>query len=264
MVRHRDDDYLPLNHTPLTEFIQYQTPDIPVTVRFIETDQSQRNEAERYIQTVFAQAYAAQITQFMPTLMALYGFNNMILAVLGLRSATGTSLFLEQYLNRPVEARLNEVLSVFDSQVARENMIEVGNLAATRSGGARWLIIALTAYLQGAGYHWTVFTALPALRNSFKRLGLKSIYLGDARLEDMPPACQANWGHYYDGQPQVVAVNVPHAYGVLDRMLRIEKMLHTMHPVWRDAYAQGATYLAQHVSEPSTVKKTADGAFCNR
>ena len=47
----------------------------------------------------------------------------------------------------------------------------MGNLATVSSGGARWLIIALTAYLQGAGYDWVVFTAVRSLRNSFEKPG---------------------------------------------------------------------------------------------
>lgn len=252
MVRQSGNNDSPPACTPLTDFIQHRTPDSPVSVRFIDSGQRYRREAEQYIYAVFARAYAANVTQFMPTLMSLHDLDNTVLAVLGLRQAAETRLFLEQYVKIPVEDRLNQVLAAFGSQVERRDIIEVGNLAATYPGGARWLIIALTAYLQGAGYHWSVFTALPGLRNSFKRLGLKVIPLAEARLEDMPAICRKNWGHYYDGKPQVVAVNVPHAYGVLDRLLRIENTLHTMHRIWRAAYANGARYLLHSATVPAT------------
>lgn len=243
MTRPPGKDDFPIGLTSLNDFIQHRTPDSPVRVNFLEPGDEFRDEAEEYIQSLFARTYRARIQQFMPLIMSLYDIDTCILAVLGLRPATDEKLFLEQYLDVPVESELNKVLVAFGAEVKREDIIEVGNLASSHTGGARWLIIALTAYLQGAGYQWTVFTALPALQNSFRRLGLKLIPLTEANLDKLPVECHADWGNYYDGKPHVVAVNVPHAYGVLDRLLRLENTLYTMHRIWRDAYSHGAERL---------------------
>ena len=87
---------------------------------------------------------------------------------------------LEQYLEQPIEKVLSVKINYEASEISRNTIVEVGNLAAHHAGGTRWLIIALTAYLQGAGYDWVAFTSVPSLRNSFRKLGLKLFSLGPA------------------------------------------------------------------------------------
>lgn len=211
----------------------------------------QRARLEQFIGQVFARHYQARVRQCMPSLLGLCASDGQLLAALGLRPAASERLFLEHYLKRPVEQVLDQHLASFGLQVPREKVMEVGNLAAEHTGGGRWLIIALTAYLQGAGYDWVVFTALPALRNSFGKLGLHMLPLGEARREQLPLDQQIDWGSYYDGKPQVMAVNVHHTFGVLDRYLRLEQAVHTLDRLWQTAYQLGSVNLiAAGVARP--------------
>ncbi|MDY6981393.1 MAG: thermostable hemolysin [Pseudomonadota bacterium] len=203
----------------------------------------QRPRLEQFIGQVFERHYQARVRRCMPSLLGLCANDGHLLAALGLRPAASDRLFLEHYLPQPVEQVLDQRLASFDLQVPREKIMEVGNLAAAHTGGGRWLIIALTAYLQGAGYDWVVFTALPALRNSFGKLGLHMLPLGEARREQLPLEQQADWGSYYDGKPQVMAVNVHHTFGVLDRYLRLEQAAHMLDRLWQTAYQLGSDNL---------------------
>lgn len=219
---------------------------LPVHVTLLEAGEQLREEQEAFIAATFARAYGARVVRFMPSLMGLRSEDGELLAALGLRHAAKEQLFLEHYLDAPVEEVLATALSGFGAEPTREHLVEVGNLAARGAGGTRWLIIALSAYLQGAGQQWVVFTATPALRNSFRRLGLRLIHLGSAPRERLPLAEQAHWGTYYDGGPEVVAVNVPHTFGVLERSLRLERALHALGAVWQGAYSVGAAHIAKH------------------
>ena len=69
----------------------------------------------------------------------------------------------------------------------------------------------LTEHLAVSGFEWTVFTAVPALRNNFAGLGIPLLELGPARPERLRPAARAAWGRYYDCSPQVIAVRVADA-----------------------------------------------------
>jgi len=86
---------------------------------------------------------------------------------------------------------------------ARHQIVEVGNLAASGLGTARTLIVKLTRQLALQGFRWVTFTGTQELLNSFHRLGLAPQSLGLADPARMGPAL-ADWGRYYDSQPQVV------------------------------------------------------------
>lgn len=211
----------------------------------------QRARLEQFIGQVFARHYRARVRHCMPSLLGLCASDGNLLAALGLRPAASDRLFLEHYLQQPVEQALDQRLAQFQVNVPREKIMEVGNLAAEHTGGGRWLIIALTAYLQGAGYDWVVFTALPALRNSFRKLGLHMLPLGEAQLHQLPAEQQADWGNYYAGKPQVMAVNVHHTFGVLDRYLRLEQAVHMLDVLWQRAYQLGSENLVSPARVPA-------------
>lgn len=219
----------------------------PAAVTFSPQIGNDRIQLERFIHAVFAEQYAADIRRFMPVLMGLHSQSGSYLAALGLRMASDGPLFLEYYLRQPVEKMLSSAAHYEPDEISRTSIVEVGNLAAHHAGGARWLIIALTAYLQGAGYDWVVFTSVTSLRNSFRKLGLKMYSLGRAELQMLPDAEQSSWGSYYDSHPQVMAVNVHHTYGVLERLLRLENALAALRNIWQQSFTFGHATQVQPV-----------------
>lgn len=179
----------------------------------LETAQS-RPEAERLIRAAFARAYRARIRRFLPLLMGLRDREGGLLAACGLRHAALAPLFLEAYLDRPAEAA---VAAAAGEPVPRSDLVEVGNLAVTRAGCAPLLIAALTRHLHQGGHRWAVFTAVPALANAFRRLGIPLAPLAPARLAALPAPERSGWGTYYDHGPRVMACRVADALQALER-----------------------------------------------
>jgi hypothetical protein len=192
-----------------------------------------RLEKEVFIHKVFENQYDANIQSYLPWLIGIYDQHKEIKSALGLKGAYGDSLFLEQYLNDSVEKVASQVIGV---NVNREDVIEVGNLAAASLGGARSLIYMLTAFLRGAGYKWVVFTAPPLLVNSFERLNIPLYHLANATSENLNQD-RSTWGSYYSNNPRVVIGNVNNGFNVLQKTPNLDRLEAAM--VWNQAYAKG-------------------------
>jgi hypothetical protein len=187
-----------------------------------EHESDERGEIESFIRQCFVSAHGARISHFMPRLLSLRTKRGDLIAAFGLRAASNSRLFLESYLDRPIEDVLQAQLG---QSVKRDEIIEVGNLSALYPGAARWLIVALTAMLQGEGYRWVTFTGTTALRNGFSRLGLRTIELGAAMLEHLAPQERADWGSYYDNVPLVMAGDISYAYRSLLMQRNLTELL---------------------------------------
>lgn len=166
-----------------------------------------RVHAEAFVQSVFRQAYGAQLQTFYPLLMSILFPGGEYAAVAGVRPAGSKALFSEHYLDEPVECILG---------VDRHKIVEIGNLAPASAGQARWLICTLTAFLGGAGFTHVVFTAVPKLKNAFTRMGLPLTKLADASAARLPPEQAVIWGSYYESRPAVYSGDIrigEHAFG---------------------------------------------------
>jgi hypothetical protein len=179
--------------------------------KFAPVLNAQRESVECFIRDGFRQAYQARIDACLPILMALHR-NRELVAACGLNHAAARRLFLEIYLDAPVERVLS---TVSRTSTAREDIVEVGNLTVARPGFARQLIVHLTSHLHARGPAWVVFSAVPQLRNNFIRLGIPLLHLAMAKRERLPAVARDAWGTYYDGAPQVTAVKVAAAHAAL-------------------------------------------------
>lgn len=180
-----------------------------------ECGQEQQLRAERFIHDCFQSAYGADVTHFMPRLFELQTRRGEVVAAFGVRSASAEPLFLEHYLDQPVEQVLEQKLG---KPLQRDKIVEVGNLAAIYPGAARWLIVALTIKLYQSGFEWVVFTGTQELRNGFRRLGLHPVMLGPADIARLPEDERLAWGSYYDNQPMVMAGNIGYGYCEMKHM----------------------------------------------
>lgn len=164
-----------------------------------------RADVERFIQQRFALAHGALIRDFLPTLVSCGNGKGELMAAAGFQLADAGSLFLEAYLDTPIErclARLEH------GDCRRDQIVEVGNLATRRPGQARVVIAALSAWFNQHHLQWAVLTLTPTLMNSFHRLGLELHRLADARQGRLIHS-NSHWGRYYEQHPQVVAVSIP-------------------------------------------------------
>jgi hypothetical protein len=62
---------------------------------------------------------------------------------------------------------------------------------------------------------WALFSAVPALLNNFRRLGVPLLIIAPADPVKISAEVRATWGSYYDQRPQVSAVNVDTAFRAL-------------------------------------------------
>lgn len=175
----------------------------PYTVRFSGTDAEDRAEVERFIADVFYRAYNAKISHFMPYLMSLRDPDGKLIAACGLRSAATEPLFLEAYMNQPVEQLLAERTG---SPVQRDDIVEIGNFSVAEMGMARLLITAIFNQLHATSKQWAVFTIVQLLHNSLIKQNIYPKILCDAEVTRLPPEEQSGWGSYYQQHPQVMAV----------------------------------------------------------
>ena len=160
-----------------------------------------RSATENFIRERFFEHYGAHIQHFMPCLLALVDELGALRGAAGLRSAASGSLFLERYLDRPIE---QEIRLRNGRVLNRNEIVEVGNFGTLAPGSARVLIVALTDLLVAQGFRWICFTGTPMLINSFQRLGLSPLCVGQARAECLGDEV-ADWGTYYQTHPKVMA-----------------------------------------------------------
>jgi hypothetical protein len=163
-----------------------------------------RPSLEAFIAARFAKAYGAQLTHYCRHLVGLRRADDGWRAAVGYTAAREGPLFLEHYLDVPVERAIAAVAS---RTIRREEVVEVGNLAATSPGAAREIIQAMAAYLPRAGFRWVTFTATRELRNTFARLRLGLASLGSADARRVPGE-GTGWGDYYAHDPRVVFVGM--------------------------------------------------------
>lgn len=210
----------------------------PANIAIVRPEETGRRELERYIHGKYRKTYGADIQQFMPSLVALRHPSDGLMGALGYRAAGEQRLFLEAYVDVPVEMLLSQRLRI---SCRRSDIVEVGNLAATTPGGARWLIALCAAFFKGMGFRWVVLTVTPALHNSFSRLGIDLIPLTKASKQRIRDA-EKHWGSYYDVKPHVVAGDIRLGFHVLRGRLFMQEGSFAAKALWCRAYRLGALY----------------------
>lgn len=182
----------------------------------------ERAEVTQFIRDRFADAHAARIEQFMPRLFSLRDRQGKLIAAFGLRSAADAPLFLEHYLDAPIEQLIG---MRFGQTVQRNAIVEVGNLSAVHAGATRWLMVAVTMLLQREGFRWITFTATSVVRNGLHRLGLRPHVLAPAELQRLPAQEREHWGNYYQQSPTVMTGDVARGYHALLADTRLLQVL---------------------------------------
>lgn len=174
-----------------------------IQTAILTREASDRAEVEAFIARVFAKAYGANVQHFMPQLVALRDENNALVAAFGLRKAAAEPLFLEQYLDVPIEQLLSASLGVAAN---RTQITEIGNLAVENPRNAGALIAAVIDYSLTSGVQWCVCTAHHTLQNALIKGGREVTALQMADKNRLSPQALAAWGTYYQNNPQIVAV----------------------------------------------------------
>lgn len=178
--------------------IASRSPAAAFDVRLYPQDRP-RAGVEHYIARRYAQCHGARVSGFMPWLLAAER-GGRFAAVLGFRLAGDGVLFLERYLEHPVET---VIAGSVRRPVQRDTVIEIGNLAASSPRASRLLITLLVEALRRGGFRWIVFTATRRVRELVQDMGFPLGVLAAAdpvRLGEE----RAAWGRYYDAEPMLM------------------------------------------------------------
>jgi hypothetical protein len=169
---------------------------------------ARRAGLQQFIAEVYLRRYGARIVHFAQELIGFQDDAGHWLAAAGYTPAADAPLFLQQYLDVPVEEAIAARIGL---PVKRVQVVEAGNLAALGPGAARDMITHLATVLHRMQLGWVVLTCTRMLLNSFFRLGLAPIALAQANPQRLPD-CGKSWGSYYQSNPVVVAADVSAGY----------------------------------------------------
>lgn len=159
-----------------------------------------RDQAEAFIEARFRSAFGAQPNTAYPIISALFQDDGRIAAAAGVRFPEETPLFLERYLDEPIESA---VALAFARPVIRASIVEIGSFAALGVAPALALFGALSAWLAGpCGRLYAVATARPELERLLRRSGFALRAVADAEAARLGESAAA-WGTYYDAAPRV-------------------------------------------------------------
>ena len=141
-----------------------------------ESGSSERAELESFVGDAFVRKHDATVTSFMPTLLSFRDPAGALRGVVGLRGAGDQPLYLEQYLDQPVESAIASACAAR----SRREVVEVGNLAGANCRTAVRMVALLPAHLLAHHYQWIVFTATSAVREILLGFGAPLIELARA------------------------------------------------------------------------------------
>jgi len=179
--------------------------------QFIDARHSRFAEACHFIRRYYRIVFGARIDVQAQQLMVLFDDNNQLRAAVGLIPAEQRDLFLETYLDAPIETFL---VGKTRRSIRRQDIMEVASLAADGSGAGRLLFVALTEALHVLRRDWIVFTGTSQVRTMFSRLGLSPVALASADPQRLGDDA-ARWGRYYEHAPTIMYGHVPPGYQLL-------------------------------------------------
>jgi hypothetical protein len=177
------------------------------------TGSPNRHKVERHIANIFAETYGAEVTEFAPFLMSMVCAGN-VSAAAGIRPADTGPLFLEQYLDDPVEQVLG---NCYGQTMGRHEIFELGNLAALRPGVCQLFYLIMAGVMARTKLNYVVFAGTKQVAKGLGRLGfhMELIVAADpSRVGD----AAANWGNYYASEPQVMAIDLCKSMEALNKM----------------------------------------------
>jgi len=164
----------------------------------------------RRYRDVFGASLAPSFSSYMHR-----GCSNEHGAALGYKRAGDEPLFLEAYLDEPVEEAVSHAVR---RPVSRDRIVEIGNFAADN-------VIAMVS-LWGAAANdfaglseYAVATLTQPLRRMFSRIGVPVIPVASALPERLPQGT-GDWGSYYQLDPWVCTGNIAEGQNALTAFLR--------------------------------------------
>lgn len=214
------------------ERVQTLTSLVPTAISLTHLSVPNRDRVERFIESVYARGYGSCITQHYPTLMDVHDASGHVAAAVGMRRAGEDHLFLERYLEAPIE---DIATQAYGEPITRDEIVEIGNLASAGNGASVFLFVTLAAYLRQQNLSYAAVTATQALRRSFALFGIPFLEIGRADAAALPDRGAA-WGTYYSKDPKVLIGAITPAYARLEPYLplthnkELKQLFARLHP----------------------------------
>lgn len=184
-----------------------------------------------YVHERYEKAFAANLNSYMPHFMALMDKDHSVKSLCGYREAKSGPLFLENYLDSPVEALLTQS---FETEIRRDSIIEFGQLASFSRGISAYHFLLMTEALVELGYEWCIFTATDVLHALITHMGLETHLIAYADASRVSNATKI-WGHYYEHNPRIVAGNIKYGAKALrdhyNSLINAPHVIDTIHNV---------------------------------
>lgn len=168
-----------------------------------------RDALESEIRSRYADHFSACVEGFMPYLLRFTLAEGGERGVVGLRPASDGELYLESYLDSPIEECIAGLVSY---PVARSAVVEIGQLAVEHRRVVVPLFRQLVPFLLQHGYRWVCFTATGPVRALLARAGLSGQQLGTASADRVADRAD-HWGSYYRHDPRVIVGDLYHPAG---------------------------------------------------
>jgi hypothetical protein len=164
-----------------------------------EHGSSLRSSLEARVRSGFGHHFNACIEGFMPEL-AVYEHSTGASGVIGIRSAADESLFLENYLDHPVETVVHLVSG---EVVDRGSVVEVGQFVVDERDIVADFFRDLVPFLVSQGFDWVCFTGTNRIRALLGRIGFAGFPVTRAAQERLVES-RDHWGSYYEQEPVVI------------------------------------------------------------
>lgn len=170
--------------------------------RVVTKEDERHIEALAVVQREYARHFGSTATHSLEYALNVY-LGKRLKATIGFSPAADGQLFLEQYLDAPIEAVVTER---FGSPVVRAEIVEIGAFAVADKQFALPLMMKLAPTLMEQGFKTAVCTATGPVTGCLRKLGIDAMTIAsaDASRVHNPAA----WGRYYELQPQVLAGNI--------------------------------------------------------
>ncbi len=171
---------------------------------------------EAFVRDGYRTRFDARVASLLPQLLGATDRSGTLRAVIGFGAGTRSPLFLEQYLDAPIE---DAVTRVAGRSVRREQILEVGNLVTDPTRVAPAFLQAFVLWTTSfTSAEWLAFTGTRPLRVLLARLGADLRELAVARPERLIQGAE-DWGAYYAHQPRVMAVSLASLLPCVDAAL---------------------------------------------
>ncbi len=159
---------------------------------------------EDYIYRSFKKKYSANVKYSFPYVLTL-NYKKRICAAAGIRLAESGPLFLERYLQYPVE---QETGMCFKTAVRRESIVELSNIISVWRGNNKLLLMLLIDLLHKVNREWLLLLSNREVEDALKKINFTTIRLSDISAKILNGE-KEQWGSYFNDNSRIILCHVP-------------------------------------------------------